>query len=303
MFQEPSLPEDASLRIGQIQEELGRAFQVENELFRIGGTPVTIASLVSFFVFLALALLASRLLQRALGRVYRRRGIDEGVQYALNRLVHYGVIAMGAFLALDNLGISITALAGLGAILAVGIGFGLQNIAQNFVSGLILLLERPVKKGDFVEVGDTRGTVREIRARATVVTTLNNVDILVPNGQFITEPVVNSTFDDRRVRIGVKVGVAYGSDTQKVKAVLERVASEHQGVLEEPHPLVRFDDFGESSLDFTLLVWLNSPRTEPIVASDLRFAIDRAFRENGIEIPFPQRDLHLRSGWPGDARG
>ena len=297
MIQNRTLSEDATLRVEQLSTELKDVFQVENELFRIGGTPVTIASLVSFFVFLLLAYGISRFLQRVLQRVYRRRQIDEGVQYALNRLLHYAILALGAFLALDNLGISITALAGLGAILAVGIGFGLQNIAQNFVSGLILLLERPVKKGDFVEVGDTRGTVREIHARATVITTLDNVDILVPNGQFITEPVINSTFDDRRVRIAVKVGVAYGSDTAKVKEVLERVAAEHNGVLKEPKPLVRFDDFGESSLDFTLLVWLNSPRTEPIVASDLRFAIDRGFREAGIEIPFPQRDLHLRSGW------
>ena len=288
--------EDAAQRIDELREELGQAFRVEDVLFRIGGTPVTLASLVSFFVFLALAFLVSKLLQRALGRVYRRRQVDEGVQYALNRLLHYAVVGLGVFLALDNLGISVTGLAALGAILGVGIGFGLQNIAQNFVSGLILLLERPVKKGDFVEVGDTRGTVREIRARATVVTTLDNVDILVPNGQFITEPVINSTFHDRRVRIGVRVGVAYGSDTQQVRATLERVAAGHPGVLEEPKPLVRFDDFGESSLDFTLLVWLSSPRTEPIVASDLRFAIDRAFREAGIEIPFPQRDVRIRGG-------
>lgn len=296
MQQNRPLPDDAALGMDDLRDELGRAFRVENELFRIGGTPVTIASLVSFFVFLALAYLASKLLQRALARFYRRRHVDEGVQYALNRLLHYGIMGLGIFLALDNLGISVTGLAALGAVLGVGIGFGLQNIAQNFVSGLILLLERPVKKGDFVEVGDTRGTVREIRARATVVTTLDNVDILVPNGQFITERVINSTFHDRRVRIGVRVGVAYGSDTDLVRATLERVAAEHVGVLEEPKPLVRFDDFGESSLDFTLLVWLASPRTEPIVASELRFAIDRAFREAGIEIPFPQRDVRIRGG-------
>jgi small-conductance mechanosensitive channel len=289
---------DGTLQVEALSEELKEAFRVESELFRIGETPVTIASLVSFFVFLALAWLVSRLLQRALGRMYRRRQVEEGVQYALNRLLHYGILALGFFLALDNLGISITGLAALGAIVGVGIGFGLQNIAQNFVSGLILLLERPVKKGDFVEVGDTRGTVREIHARATVITTLDNVDILVPNGQFITEPVINSTFGSRQVRVGVKVGVAYGSDTGRVREVLERVAREHPSVLREPPPLVRFDDFGESSLDFTLLVWLDNPHGESLIASDLRFAIDQRFREAGIEIPFPQRDLHLKSGWP-----
>jgi potassium efflux system protein len=264
-------------------------------LFRVGGTDVTLASLISFFVFVLLAFLVSGLLQRAMARVYSRRGIDEGVQYALNRLLHYAVLAVGIFLALDNLGISITALAGLGAIIAVGIGFGLQNIAQNFVSGLILLLERPVKQGDFVEVGSSKGTVREIRARATVVTTVDNVDILVPNGQFITEPVTNQTYSNRRIRIRIDVGVAYGSDTDLVRRSLERVAGEHPLVLHDPPPKVWFTDFGDSSLDFSLLVWIDEPILQPQISSDLRFAIDQAFREVGVEIPFPQRDLHIRS--------
>jgi potassium efflux system protein len=197
--------------------------------------------------------------------------------------------------------VSVSALAGLGAVLAVGIGFGLQNIAQNFVSGLILLLERPVKKGDFVEVGDVRGTVRDIRARATVVTTLDNVDIIVPNGRFITEPVTNETYDDRRVRVRIPVGVAYGTDPQRVRTTLLGVAAGNPAVLAAPEPQVQFTDFGESSLDFVLLVWIPDPRQEQQTASDLRFAIERALGEAGIEIPFPQRDLHLRGGWPAGA--
>lgn len=268
----------------------------DQPLFVVAGTAVTLASVVSFVVFLALAFAASFLLQRAVQRLCRRRGVDEGVRYALTRLVHYVVIAVGAFLALDNLGISVTALAGLGAILAVGIGFGLQNITQNFVSGLILLLERPVKKGDFVVVGETSGTVRDIRARATVVTTLDNVEIIVPNGQFITEQVTNETFTDRRVRARVAVGVAYGSDTGRVREVLLEVAASHAQVLEDPPADVQFTDFGDSSLDFALVFWVPDALFRPRVASDLRFAIDAAFRREGIEIPFPQRDLHLRSG-------
>ena len=268
----------------------------DEPLFIVGGTTVTAASVVSFVVFVALAFAASALLRRALQRVCRRRGLDEGVQYALNRLLHYVVMGLGAFFALDNLGISVTALAGLGAILAVGIGFGLQNITQNFVSGLILLLERPVKKGDFVEVGEVRGTVRDIRARATIVTTLDNVDIVVPNGQFITESVVNQTFSDRRVRARVEVGVAYGSDTDQVRSTLQRVAAQESRVLAAPPPVVFFKAFGESSLDFALVVWIADPLLEPVVTSELRFAIDRAFREEKIEIPFPQRDVHIRGG-------
>lgn len=263
----------------------------------LGGTAVTVASVVGFVVFVLLAFATSWLVRRSLHRVYIRRGLDEGVQHALDRLIHYVVIGVGAFLALDNLGVSVTALAGLGAILAVGIGFGLQNITQNFVSGLILLLERPVKKGDFVQVGEVRGTVSDIRARATVVTTLDNIDIIVPNGQFITEPVTNETFGDRRVRAKVEVGVAYGSDTDAVRHTLLQAAAANPVVLAHPEPQVVFRAFGESALEFTLIVWVPDPRDGPPAASDLRFAIDRAFREAGIEIPFPQRDLHLRSGW------
>jgi small-conductance mechanosensitive channel len=268
----------------------------DEPLFVLGGTAVTVASVVSFCVFVAAAYGASWLLRRSLQRVYRRRELDEGLRYALDRLLHYAVMATGAFLALDNLGVSVSALAGLGAVLAVGIGFGLQNIAQNFVSGVILLLERPVKKGDFVHVGEVRGTVRDIRARATVVTTLDNVDIIVPNGQFIAEPVTNATLDDRRVRVRIAVGVAYGSETERVRDILREVASANPAVLAHPEPQVLFQDFGESSLDFVLLAWLGDPREESPVASELRFAIDRAFRAAGIEIPFPQRDLHLRTG-------
>jgi small-conductance mechanosensitive channel len=271
-------------------------FALDRPLFAIGGTAVTLASIVSFVVFVGLSFAISAFLRRGLSTAYRRRQLDIGIQYALNRLLHYVVVGFGVFLALDNLGVSVTALAGLGAILAVGIGFGLQNIAQNFVSGLILLLERPVKKGDFVEVGGVQGTVREIHARATIVTTLDNVDIIVPNGQFITEQVVNQTYDTRRVRLGIDVGVAYGSDTELVRQTLERVARENSMVLGEPAPNILFSDFGDSSLDFKLMIWIPEPLTALRTASDVRFAIDRAFRDAGIEIPFPQRDLHLRSG-------
>jgi small-conductance mechanosensitive channel len=283
-------------QLDALNSEQLRAFRGQ-PLFYIGETPINLGALISFLVILTITFIVSKLLQRGLGQFYRRRGLEEGVQYALNRLLHYGVIAMGVMLALQNLGISIAALAGLGAILAIGIGFGLQNIAQNFVSGLILLLERPVKKGDFVVVGDTRGTVRSIHARATVITTLDNVDILVPNGEFITESVINQTYRDRQLRLQIAVGVAYGSDTELVRQTLLGVAHDSPAVIRKNDSAVLFEDFGDSSLDFMLMVWIENPQAQRRVASDLRYAIDRAFREAGIEIPFPQRDLHLRSGW------
>jgi small-conductance mechanosensitive channel len=269
----------------------------DERLFTVGGTDVTVASIIAALIVIAFTWGVSLMLQRILTRAFRRRGVDQGVQYAMNRLLHYLVLAVGLFVALDNLGFSITALAGLGAILAVGIGFGLQNIAQNFVSGIILLLERPVKQGDFVEVGDTRGTVRSIYSRATVITTLDNVDIVVPNGQFITEPVINQTYSDRFVRVRVNVGVAYGSDVELVRRTLFRVANEQPEVQRNEETKVQFQDFGDSSLDFTLIFWIGEARDQMDVASDVRFAIDAAFRREGIQIPFPQRDLHLKSGF------
>jgi small-conductance mechanosensitive channel len=272
--------------------------QIGRPLFFIGGTPVTFTSIVAFALILTIAWTVSKVAQRSLRQIYARRQVEEGVQFALNRLLHYGILALAFFLAIDNLGIDIRGMAALGALLGVGIGFGLQNITQNFVSGLILLLERPVKRGDFIVVGDTRGLVKAIQARATLITTLDNVDIVVPNGQLITETVVNQTLGDRRIRIRVEVGVSYGSDVELVRQTLERVGRAHPGALQEPAPIVRFEDFGDSSLDFTLLVWIDNPLEQFRVASDLRFAIVEAFRAAEIEIPFPQRDLHLRSGWP-----
>lgn len=271
----------------------------DQPLVTIGGTAVTVASIITALIVIAATWSISLILQRMLTGAYRRSGIEPGVQYAMNRLLHYILLTAGVFVALDNLGFSITALAGLGAILAVGIGFGLQNIAQNFVSGIILLLERPIKQGDFVEVGDTRGTVRSIQSRATVITTIDNVDILVPNGQFINEPVINQTYSDRFVRVRVNVGVAYGSDTELVRRTLFRVASEQPEVVRTEETTVQFEDFGDSSLDFILIFWIGEPREQNRVASEARFAIDKAFRKEGIQIPFPQRDLHLKSGFSG----
>ena len=175
-------------------------------------------------------------------------------------------------------------------------------MAQNWVSGLTLLIERPVQRGDFVIVGDTVGVVEAITMRATRIMTRDKVAIIVPNSDFVTGKVVNMTQPDRMYRLRIPVGVAYGSDTAKVKECLLQVASENDDVLEDPAPQVFFVDFGNSSLDFELGVWLNQPAREPDIASALRFRIDAIFRESGVEIPFPQRDLHIRSGLPKELR-
>jgi small-conductance mechanosensitive channel len=177
----------------------------------------------------------------------------------------------------------------------VGIGFGLQNIANNFVSGLILLFERPIKPNDMVSVGDTDGKVEEIKMRATTVVTRDNVTIIVPNSQFISSEVTNWSHTDPKVRIHVPVGVAYGSDVKLVTDLLLQVAKDHPQVMNEPPPNVWFTGFGDSSLDFELLVWITEPISRQKIRSDLNYAIDAAFRQHDVTIPFPQRDLHLQS--------
>jgi small-conductance mechanosensitive channel len=193
------------------------------------------------------------------------------------------------------IGINLTGLAFFIGILSVGIGFGLQNIANNFVSGLILLFERPIKPGDMVSVGDTEGRVQEIQMRATTVLTRDNVTIIVPNSQLVSEKVINWSHKDPKVRIHIPIGVAYGSDVQLVTELLLKVAKGHPQVMDEPPPNVWFVDFGDSSLNFELLVWINNPILRKQIQSDLNYAIDAVFRQHNVTIPFPQRDLHLCS--------
>ena len=258
-------------------------------------TPLTLAV---FLVTVGGAVILGQLTRSLTMRVLARSGgASEGVAYAIGRIGQYLILAGGVLFALDNVGIDITALAALGAVVSVGIGFGLQNIAQNFISGVILLVERPVQKGDYVRLGDTEGSVAEIEMRATRVITRDGISVLVPNSKLISDEVRNLSAPSSQNRLRVEVGVAYGSDTALVRDTLLEVATTDARVLEDPAPLVLFTEFGDSSLNFELCVWLADPQPRPVVASDLRFAVDAAFRRHGIQIPFPQRDLHLVSGF------
>jgi small-conductance mechanosensitive channel len=189
--------------------------------------------------------------------------------------------------------------------LSVGIGFGLQNIVNNFVSGLILLFERPIKSGDFVTVGGVEGTVKQISIRSTEIETLDRQNVIVPNSELVSQQVTNWVLHDPHGRLQLLVGVAYGSDVDKVRDVLLDVAQGHPQVLTDgissPRPKVLFREFGDSALIFELRVWIRQIRRRFDVSSEINFGIERAFREAGIEIPFPQRDLHVKS-WSDGAR-
>ncbi len=267
---------------------------LREELFKLSDTPVSLLTIFIFLVGIAATTTAGRLTRRGVTRYLEKRKSTPGASYAIGRILQYVVVVAGVLVCLDTLGVDLGTLAALGAMLSVGVGFGLQNIAQNFISGLILLVERPIQKGDFVVVGEVVGTVIEIEMRATKIVSRDGVAMIVPNSEFISGRVFNQSHPTTRKRVRIGVGVAYGSDTGVVRETLVAAALSHPLVLKDPEPIVLFKNFGDSSLDFELAVWLDTPDREPVIMSDLRFAIDHAFRKKNIEIPFPQREVRLR---------
>ena len=189
-----------------------------------------------------------------------------------------------------NRGLALTVFAGT---IGIGIGFGLQDIAKNFISGLVMLVERPVKVGDYIEVGGLPGKVKAIKGRSTVVDTFDNISVIVPNAEFMNQKIINWSYSDKVTRVKISVGVAYGSDTELVRDSLMEAAKSHGRVLRNPEPYVWFEEFGDSSLNFKLHIWTNEPQNRFGLKSDLHYMIDKIFRERKITIAFPQRDIHL----------
>ncbi len=251
-------------------------------------------------LFLALLFYVTRacahLAKAALDRMAHRwpRG-QRGTVLSLKTTAAYGLWAIYGLVALNVLGVSLTSLTVVAGGLSVGIGFGMQTIFNNFVSGLILLFGRSIQQGDIIQIGDLWCTVRTINIRSTIVETFDNASLIIPNSDLVTSQVTNWTKNNQTIRRDVLVGVAYGSDTERVRTTLLAIAEEHPDVLRRPKPIVLFNEFGASSLDFILRVWINDIDNSLSTLSDLRFAVDNAFRKEGIEIAFPQLDLHIRS--------
>ena len=229
-------------------------------------------------------------------RVLSIAGLNRGAQEAIAVIVQYTLIFIGTLVLLQIWGLDLSSLTILASALSIGLGIGLQNIAKNFGSGLILVFERPIQVGDFIEVGDLNGTVERIGARSTEIRTLDRVSIIVPNSRFLDSEVINWSHGNPISRLHLPLGVAYGSDPQQVRTVLIEAASAHPKVLASPAPSLLFKGFGDSSLDFELLIWTAEPDKQFLLKSDLYFLIYEVLNQNQIEIPFPQRDLHLRSG-------
>src|SRR5881296_3446703 len=263
--------------------------------------PAIKLSLLQIFLLVALLIavfwISSRTKHFLFNRLLADSGLDRSLQYAIAQILSNIVLLVGVFIVLENTGIHLAALAVFAGAVGVGVGFGLQNIASNFISGLVILAERPITIGDRIEVAGIAGQVEHIRARSTVIRTNDNIMMIVPNTKFIDSPVTNWTYGDRRVRFRIPVGVAYDSDVNKVRDALLAVARENPHTLKEPAPSVFLDQFGDSTIDFELVVWSKEMSYRPSrYRSDLNFAIAQKFREAGIEFPFPQRDLHIRDG-------
>lgn len=272
---------------------------LDTRLFTIGTTEVTLSAIFMFLFILLVIVILSRLFARKfVERILIRLQIEEGTRYTFRRIIELTFILIGAIIAFQSIGINLSGLAVIFGLLSVGIGFGLQNITSNFVAGLILLFERPIKVGDRVTVGGIEGDVMEINFRSTTVRSLNNIDIIVPNSEFVSSQVVNWSHGDRKIRLDIEVGVSYQSDLDTVLRSLKEVALENPEILRNPEPDVHLREFGDSSWNMKLRIWIDNPKRHPVVRSDINCAIVRKFRENGVEIPFPQRDLHLRSPLP-----
>jgi small-conductance mechanosensitive channel len=262
------------------------------------GVPVSLLQLFLLVGLLVLVFwLSSRTKRLLFNRFLVHSGLDRSLQYAISQIAANIVLVVGILIVLQNTGIHLEALTIFAGAIGVGIGFGLQNITSNFISGLVILAERPITIGDRVEVAGVTGQVQKIRARSTVIVTNDNIATIVPNQKFIDSPVTNWTYGDPRVRFRLPVGVAYGSDVELVRRKLIEAAEENAHTLKDPAPSVFFIEFGDSSLNFELVAWSDKMSHRPRrYRSDLNFAIHEKLCEAGIEIPFPQRDLNIRGG-------
>lgn len=269
---------------------------LETPLFKLGDAQITLLVVLYFLLLLVLLVYIAGKSRKIVNRVLARRGVDLGIREATGSIVRYLMLFIGLLVILQTVGIDLTTLSILTGAVGLGIGFGLQNIASNFISGIIILFERPVRIGDRIAVGDVEGDVVRIGARSTSVLTNDNIDIIVPNSKLITENVVNWTHSERKVRFRIPVSVAYTTDIRRVEQALLEAAKNVYEVLEVPAPAVRFISFGENGLEFELRAWTTTlVHRKGKFTSEINFAIYDKFKEYEIEVPYPQRDIHVRS--------
>lgn len=262
-----------------------------------GGSTVTVSQIVLVLVAAAVGYLISRLIARIIRIRLARTDLKPDAAYALQRISFYTLLVLVGMTVLSLLHIPLTAFAFISGAIAIGVGFGAQNIINNFISGWILMTERPVRIGDFVEIDDSKGIVEKIGNRSTRIRRTDGVHLLIPNSQMLERKVTNWTLIDWDIRSVVRVGVAYGSPLRKVADLVRQAVDENSDAKKHPKPVVVFEDFGDSALIFEVYFWaeMSSEREQRYIRSEVRYRIDELFRENGIVIAFPQRDIHVDS--------
>ena len=264
-------------------------------MFSVGGYDISLDQVLIVPTVILIGYVLLKVLVGWLVGLLKARGVNADVVHVFRRGLFVLGLVILTITALDLLSVPLTAFAFVSGAVAIGVGFGAQNIINNFISGWILMWERPIRIGDFIELEDTNGTVEEINTRSTRIRRTDGVHMLVPNARLLEETVINWTLIDSLLRCVVRVGVAYGSDVGEVARLLEHVAEDHPDVLREPTAQVIFEDFGDNALIFDVYFWVNSggDRSARVVRSDVRFAINKVFAESEIVVAFPQRDVHL----------
>jgi len=266
-------------------------------LTTLAGQPVTLARIFTIIAILAAGYYSVRWVERAMLKRLAARNTNPDLVHLIRRIFFVVVIAIFAVTTLELLNVPLSAFAFISGAVAIGIGFGAQNIINNFISGWILMWERPIRIGDYLEIGEIRGTVEAINTRSTRIKRVDGVHILIPNSHLLENMVVNWTLIDRLARTQVRVGVAYGSPVRKVEEILYKAVAADEQILQQPKPMVIFDAFADNSLEFELLFWVlaDGDKDLRVIRSDVRFRIDEMFRAEGITIAFPQRDIHIDS--------
>lgn len=265
-------------------------------LLSIQDTQLTLSHVVSATIPIIVAFFLSKWAQILLKeRILKKFKLDPGMQYAILKFTHYIILSIAFYMCLSILNVPMGAFGALITILGVGIGFGLQNLTSNFISGIILLFERPVKVGDRITVDDIWGDVVKINLRTTIVNTPDNFTIVLPNSKLLESNLINWSYGDLKIRLRLPVGVAYGTDADHVTDLLKEVAKKCEYVLSNREIDVWLTEFGDSSINFELVCWLPNAAIRPNAINALNRAVDKTFKEHNIEIPFPQRDLHIKS--------
>lgn len=268
------------------------------QIFALGDNKFTLSLIVTVIVaIVALSVITSVLKRLIVSRVLLRTSMDRGTAESVATMLRYAVLVIGTVVILQNSGVNLSVLGVLFGALGIGIGFGLQNVAKHFISGIIILIERPIKVGDRIEVDGLSGRVEKIAARATVVVTNDNISVIVPNSYFIDSQVINWSYKENKVRFNFPIGVAYKEDPATIKRLVLEVANANEGVLTSPAPDLLFDSYGDNSINFNLRVWtIDYAHIPSVLKSQIYYAIFEKFKKHGVEIPYPQRDLHIRSG-------